>query len=160
MQILLIQEEVVLATEQKQDIRHSFPGVVALRVVALRAMALSAVLLMTGCIWSRVRVNDWDLPQKAARVTEGETKAEELESIMGSKPSVVQNLKSGKKAHVYVFGDTKTKGLNLIFFQVIKSNSAFDTAMFLEDQNGVIEDVMISNNSEDLPWEWWAFGDS
>jgi hypothetical protein len=126
------------------------PGVVVVVVV---------LLLASGCSWSRQRINVQGFHQKAEQVVPGETRAMELEVIFGTPAARVQELSGGEKMHVYSFGEAKTNGLTLILVNISRTNMGVDSGYFIEDSSGVIREKMISNNSRDLPWEWWAFGE-
>jgi hypothetical protein len=41
----------------------------------------------------------------------------------------------------------------------MKTNSGIDTALFLVDEEGVIEEAKIGQNHKEVGWQWWAFGD-
>ena len=47
----------------------------------------------------------------------------------------------------------------MILINISKTNSAIDTASFLVNENNIVEWMQVGNNTEDLPWEWWAFDD-
>ncbi len=118
-----------------------------------------AVLCCAGCTWSRERVNAIDFHTKAATVVPGTTKSSELATILGTPPNATLDIKGGKEVYVYNFGDSKTKGLTLIFVNIMKTSRGEDSAYFVIDSTGVVEEWVVSTNSQDLPWEWWAFGD-
>lgn len=134
-----------------------------LKVMKKRSLSIMACLLpvlcLTGCMWARQKVNIEDFHTKAEAVVEGKTKAGELEGIFGSSPNAIIPQKEGKKVYVYSFGDGKTNGLNLILVNIRKTNLGMDSGYFFIDQNGVVEEKIISSNSKDVPWQWWAFGD-
>jgi len=128
-----------------------------------KALYLLAMLLLTftitGCTWSRIKYNVEDFHTRAARVKVGQTNAADLEKIFGSAPNTIIPGKDDKSIYVYNFGDTKTNGLTLIIVNISKSNVRTDSAYFFVNNAGVVEKASISNNSEDVPWEWWAFGE-
>ena len=95
---------------------------------------------------------------KAKLVKPGETKADDLEKIIGSSPNAVLPLKEGK-IHLYNFGDAKTNGLQLILVNFSKTNAGLDSALFFVNDEGTVTDKIISSNSEKLDWEFWPFGD-
>ena len=123
-------------------------------------LALAALTILTGCHFSRARVNVPDFYERAEQVEIGKTHADDLPAIFGT--PAFQELKlgeEGKKAYVYVFGDAKTESFNMFIFSVGETNSGVDTATFFADENGVIEKTVIGDNSRDLPWDFWAFSD-
>ena len=124
----------------------------------LNAICLCALLLSSGCLWSRVKINDTDFPVKARMVKSNVTTAKDVLKIMGQPPNSVISLKNGRHVYVYNSADSKTKGLNLIFIIITKTNSRADSTYFLINADGVVESVSTAKPGE-LPWEWWAFDD-
>lgn len=61
--------------------------------------------------------------------------------------------------YAYNFGDTKAKGFSLIVINISKANVGLDSAYFFINDKGIVEQSSISSNSQDVPWEWWAFGE-
>lgn len=116
-------------------------------------------LFLGACTFARQKINVEQFHEKAELVVPGETKADELVDILGSPPNAILPLKEGKKVYVYTFGQGKTKGLTLILFNVSKTNVGIDSGYFFIDRNDTVEEKVISNNSREVPWEWWAFGD-
>jgi hypothetical protein len=123
------------------------------------AILLAVPLVLSACHFSRVRVNVENFHDKAAGVEAGSTTSDQLVDMLGTQPNKIIDLEGDKQAYVYIFGDSKTKGLTLIIINILKTNTGIDTAVFVLDSNDVVEEVHISSNSEDLPWEWWAWGD-
>lgn len=126
----------------------------------LRAATVStAVLVMAlgGCSWGRQQINQSDLESRAAQVVAGKTTAAELEEAIGTPTSITPIGRN--QLYAYTFGDSKTEALNLLIINIGKTNTGLDTALFLIDENSVVQDSRIGTNSKDLPWEWWAFGD-
>ena len=125
----------------------------------LLLLSLVAVGFASGCTWSRVKVNSEEVLEKSKQIEVGKTKADELETILGSPPNSIIPLGGEREVQVYNFGDSKTNGLTLIVVNITKTNVRLDSAYFFIDADGVVERVSVSNNSEDVPWEWNAFED-
>lgn len=123
------------------------------------AVVSTVVLVMSlgGCTWGRQQINQSDLESRASNVVVGKTTAAELEQIIGAPTSITPIGRS--QLYAYTFGDSKTEALTLLIINIGKTNTGLDTALFLIDENGVVQDTRIGMNSKDLPWEWWAFGD-
>ena len=115
-------------------------------------------ILASGCTFARNKINVEDFHAKAEKIIPGKTTADETVEIIGSQPSAILELKD-ERAYVYTFGDGKTGGLNLFIFGSRRTNLGIDSAYFFLDKNNVIKRKMISKNSQDLDWDWWAFGD-
>jgi hypothetical protein len=135
-------------------------GVRATRTRIARMLALLGVLCCLGaCTFARAKINAEDVHEKVGNVQVGQTKAAELETIIGSPPNSIIPLPGGREVQIYNFGDSKTNGLTLILLNISKTNLRFDSAYFFIDATGVVERKSVSNYSKDVPWQWWAFGD-
>jgi len=121
-------------------------------------ICLCVALVLSGCMFARNKINVENFHQKADSIIPGKTTSKEVISIIGSPPNGMLQLK-GERAYVYTFGDSKTKGLNLIIFGSRRTNLGIDSAYFFLDDNDVVSRKIISNHSEDLEWNWWAFGE-
>lgn len=119
---------------------------------------LVACLPLGACTFARSEVNDKDFPSLAREVHPGVTTQEELLRRVGTPPSQVILMPAGNRLLIYSYGQSKTKGLTLILFNVTKTNAAVDTAIFLVGKDGVIQEMWVGNNSDKVEWEWWAFG--
>jgi hypothetical protein len=123
------------------------------------ALALLALLALPGCLFSRAQLNAADLETRVSGVVPGKTSMAEVEEAIGGPATSITPVGGGKLLHVYSFGDTKTAGLSLIVLNISRTNSGIDTAFFVVNADGIVEEMSIGQNSKDLPWEWWAFGD-
>lgn len=118
--------------------------------------SLCCMLLNSGCLWSRMKMNDTNMASKALSIRPGETKANELVRKMGQPPSSIIPLKNNKTVYVYNSSESKKKGLNLFIIVISKTNARTDSTYFLVDAAGIVEKVSSAKPGE-LPWEWWAF---
>ena len=116
------------------------------------------VAAVSSCGFNRHQINQADLPERVAGVVPGQTTLAELEAMAGGPATSITPI-GDKRLYVYTFGDAKTKGLYLILLNISKTNSAIDTGIFLVNENNIVEWMQVGNNTEELPWEWWAFGD-
>ena len=122
-------------------------------------LCVGLALSLDGCLWGRQKINVENFHDKATQVKPGKTTAKQLPGIFGTPPNAVITKKNGKEIHVYSFGDSKTKGFVAIIVNFTKENKGLDTAHFYIDANGVVEEKIISTNSQDVAFEWWPFGD-
>ena len=95
---------------------------------------------------------------RVERVQAGSTTASELVSILGSPPNNVIELGGGRSVFIYTFGDSKTESFNIILLEITKSNVGIDSALFVL-RNDIVEKVYVSTNSQNLSWQFWAWGD-
>lgn len=127
------------------------------RLLALTVL-LTCALGSAGCMFSRTVINAPDLRERIARVEPGRTSVPDLERILGTPPTSITPVGKGR-VYAWAFGQGKTAGLNLILFNVHKTNLGIDNALFYVDERDVVQKVSVGQNSKTLPWEWWAFGD-
>jgi hypothetical protein len=120
-------------------------------------LLLAAMTATTGCMFSREQLNVADFPSQVASIQPGRSTLADLEALVGPATSVTPI--GDKRLHVYTFSDSKTMGFNIIVFGVSKTNTGFDTALFLVDSRNVVESFAVTENSKDLPWQFWSFGD-
>jgi len=129
----------------------------------MRSLVLACVLgalLLPGCTFSRAEINDSAIPTRVkADLKKGVTTETQLVASIGTPPGQVILLPNQKRLLVWSYGQSKTEGLTLIVFNSLKTNVAVDTAIFLVGASGVVEEAWVGDNCEDVPWEWWAFGD-
>lgn len=124
------------------------------------AFAVALLLLgVEGCTFSRAQLNAADLEQRVAGVVPGRTRIEEVERLIGGPATSITPVGAGKLLYAWSFGDTKTAGLTLILINIMKTNSGIDTALFLVDGQGVVEETKIGQNHKQVSWQWWPFGD-
>jgi hypothetical protein len=126
---------------------------------AFAGIALLTLCALPGCLFARGQVNASDLPDRVSGVVPGTTTIAQVERMIGGPATSITPLGAGNLLHVYTFGDTKTAGLSLIVLNISRTNSGFDTAFFVVDPSGVVVEMKVGQNSKDLEWEWWAFGD-
>jgi hypothetical protein len=126
---------------------------------SLVAAWLGALAILLGaCTWQRTQINQADLERRVAGVVPGQTTAAQLEQMAGGPPTSITPI-GQKQLYAYTYGDAKTEALTLLIINIGKTNSGIDTALFLIDEDGVVEFTRVGQNSKDIPWEWWAFGD-
>ena len=118
----------------------------------------AVVIALGGCTWGRQQINQADLENRVAGVVPGQTTAAELEKLAGGPPTSITPI-GQKQLYAYTFGNSKSEALTLLIVNIGKTNTGLDTALFLIDENGIVESSRVGTNSKDLPWEWWAFGD-
>jgi hypothetical protein len=120
--------------------------------------AAVVVIALGGCTWGRQQINQADLERRVAGVVPGQTTVAELEQMAGGPPTSITPI-GQKQLYAYTYGDSKSEALTLLIINIGKTNTGLDTALFLIDENGVVESARVGTNSKDLPWQWWAFGD-
>jgi outer membrane protein assembly factor BamE (lipoprotein component of BamABCDE complex) len=123
-------------------------------------LAGAALLLATSaCSWNKTVINEADFLTRADQVIVGQTKREQLPEILGSTPLTWIQTDNGSDVYVYTYGQSKTNGFNIILLGISKTNTRIDSAYFVTDKDGVVSKKFVGTNSQDVPFEWWAFGD-
>jgi hypothetical protein len=126
--------------------------------IVVTALLAALAVALGGCSWNRNQINRADLENRVAGVVPGQTTSAELEKMAGGPPTSITPI-GNKQLWAYTYGDAKTEGLTAIIINISKTNMGIDTALFLIDENGIVQDARVGQNSKDLPWQWWAFGD-
>jgi hypothetical protein len=129
------------------------------RVIVTIAMCLVLAGILSGCTFARQKINIQGFHEKAESIIPGTTKADELDVILGSPPNAILPIANDNQIYLYSFGQGKTCGLNLILLQIQKTIIGFDTGYFLIDKDKIVKEKVVSTNSTDIPWRWWAFGE-
>jgi len=125
----------------------------------LGAVLLAAAVAPAGCVFQKVELNDPSIGRKAQAIVPGETREEQLLEILGVEPTSFITLKEGGKLLNYAYGLSKTGGLNLIVFNTQRTNTGLDTMFLKVNPEGVVTKAWVGDHSENVEWDWWAFGE-
>ncbi len=125
-----------------------------------QTLALLGALVLSSCTFARAEINNSHIPELVAEHLKlGETTSEQVIDAIGTPPGQIIFLPNKEKLLIYNYGQSKTKGFTLILFNSLRTNVAIDTAIFHVDASGKVDEAWIGDNSQDVPWEWWAFGE-
>ncbi len=128
-------------------------------IVHLSFLAVIAALAMTtGCSWSRNKINDTTIVSRQQLIQVGTTPIADVPSILAAAPSAIVPLPSGGNQYSFVFGDSRTNGLNLILFNFAKTNLVTSAIYITSDKDGIVNHVSQSHTA-DPEWQWWPFGE-
>ena len=125
------------------------------------ARVLAAVLiavLMSGCVWSRARINDPEILDRARAIRPGVTKAEELPAILKAQPTR-KRPEGNLVTYEYSYSDTKSKTFTLILVSFSRTEDVTETLYVETDAaTGVVVRVpkLVHHEPE---WRWWPFGE-
>lgn len=127
------------------------------RTSALAAFA-AALSSASGCMWSRVKVNDPDIVERSHAVMEGETSEDELDGILLAKPTM--RMQAGDVTTLaYSFSDTKHNGLMLVLVNFSRSTTLAETLYVdVDRKSGKVKKVHRPRVPEP-EWRFWPFGD-
>lgn len=113
---------------------------------------------LSGCMWSRVKVNDPTVAELAHSVKPGTTTEQELEDILKSHPTLRI---PGKHSTIlgYTYSDTKNHGLMLIAVNFMRSTTVTDTLYVeVDPKTKTVQKVHIPKKRT-TEWRFWPFGD-
>ena len=125
------------------------------------ARVLAAVLiavLMSGCMWSRARINDPAILDRAKAIRPGVTKSEELPAILKAQPTR-KRPEGSLVTYEYSYSDTKSKTFTLILVTFSRTEDVTETLYVETDAaTGVVTRVpkLVHHEPE---WRWWPFGE-
>lgn len=118
----------------------------------LTISVLIATLGANGCAFSR---GDLGAPIDASRVSDiknGRTTEAQVVALLGA-PDRIQEINKRQVFHYYRYA--MKHGTVLVFSRV---NVASDDLYVFFDQNGVVEQVVYGNRTNNLKFQFWPFG--
>lgn len=126
----------------------------------LLAVCVVAVLvtLTEGCMWSRARLNDPEIIERAGAIVPGVTKVSDLPGLLQAQPT--RKRKSGRELTLeYSYSDSKTKVFTLLIVSFSRTESVTETLYVEADaETGVVTRVPRQERHEP-EWRFWPFGD-
>ena len=127
-----------------------------LNVRLLALVMLSS--LAPGCMWSRARINDPEIVERAKAVRPSVTKAEELPSILKAQPT--RKRREGRlMTYEYSYSDTKSKTFTLLLVSFSRTEDTTETLYVETDaETGIVVRVPKLEH-HDPEWRWWPFGE-
>ena len=126
-------------------------------LLAVCVVAVAATL-MEGCMWSRARLNDPEIVERASAIVPGVTKVADLPRLLQAQPT--RKRKSGNDLTLeYSYSDSKTKVFTLIIVSFSRTESVTETLYVEADaETGVVTQVPRQKRHEP-EWRFWPFGD-
>ena len=133
-----------------------------MRMKTRRLTAVCAAVAMTaladGCTWSRARLNDPEILERASAIVPGVTKVAELPKLLQAQPTRMQRT-ADKLVCEYSYADSKTKAFTLILLNFSRTESVTETLYVEADaETGVVTRVPRQVRHEP-EWRFWPFGD-
>ena len=127
------------------------------RILAVCA-AVALAAFAEGCMWSRARLNDPAIVERAASIVPGATKVADLPRLLQAQPTRMH--KAGKEqVYEYSYSDSKTKVFSLIIVSFTRTESVTETLYVEADaETGVVTRVPRVKRHEP-EWRFWPFGD-
>ena len=119
---------------------------------------ISLTILLSGCIWSRARINDPAIVERAKAIRPGITKAVDLPSILKAQPT--RERTDGKSVtYEYSYSDAKSETFTLILVTFSRTEDVTETLYVETDAaTGLVTRVpkLPPHESE---WRCWPFDD-
>ena len=125
-----------------------------LKLVVVAALAA----VSSGCVWSRMRMNDPEIAVRARAITPGQTKVAALPQILCAQPTRKRTV--GKTTTFeYSYSDAKTKSFSIILFTWSRTENVTETLYVEADaETGVVTNVPRLERHEP-EWRFWPFDD-
>ena len=120
--------------------------------------AVALAMLTEGCMWSRARLNDPEIVERASAIVPGVTKVADLSRLLQAQPTRMH--KTGDNlVYEYSYSDAKTKVFTLILLSFSRTESVTETLYIEADaKSGVVTRVPRQKRHEP-EWRFWPFGD-
>ena len=121
-------------------------------------VAAALAVFAEGCMWSRARLNDPEIVERASAIVPGVTKTVDLPRLLQAQPTRMH--KAGKEqVYEYSYSDSKTKVFSLIIVSFTRTESVTETLYVEADaETGVVTRVPRVKRHEP-EWRFWPFGD-
>ncbi len=121
-------------------------------------LVVTSALMLSGCLWGRMRMNDPSITERARLIRVGRTTGAQLADILKAEPTMRL---PGKDATLYgyTYGDTKTHGLMLVIVNFTRATAVTDTLYVeVDPKTDLVRKVHVPPKRE-IEWEYWPFGD-
>ena len=124
----------------------------------IRLFGCSLIVLCSGCMWSRARINDPEILERAKAIKPCVTKARELPAILKAQPT--RKRREGRLVtYEYSYSDSKSKTFSLILVSFSRTEDTTETLYVETDaETGVVLRVPKLEH-HDPEWRWWPFGE-
>ncbi len=111
-----------------------------------------------GCMWSRARLNDPEIVERAAAIVPGVTKVADLSRLLQAQPTRMHK-EGNVQVFEYTYSDTKTKVFTLILLSFSRTESVTET-LYVEADAGTGVVTRVPRQKRHEPeWRFWPFGD-
>lgn len=114
--------------------------------------------LASGCMWSRARINDPEIIERAKAIKPCVTKVRELPSILKAQPT--RKRREGRLVtYEYSYSDAKTKTFSLILVSFSRTEDTTETLYVESDAETGLVTRVPKLERHDPEWRWWPFGE-
>ena len=124
----------------------------------IRLFGYSVIALLSGCIWSRARINDPAIVERAKAIRPGVTKAVDLPTILEVQPT--RQRSEGKSVtYEYSYSDAKSETFSLILVTFSRTEDVTETLYVETDAATGLVTRVPKLASREPEWRCWPFGD-
>lgn len=127
---------------------------------SLLKMTVVAALVSAsaGCMWSRMRMNDPEIVNRARAITPGRTKIADLPRILGAQPTRKRTV-GDAVTYEYSYSDAKTKSFSLILISWSRTENVTETLYVEADARTGLVTAVPRLDHHEPEWRLWPFGD-
>ena len=120
--------------------------------------ALAAAAFAEGCMWSRARLNDPEIVERASAIVPGVTKVADLSRLLQAQPTRLH--KQGNDLICeYSYADSKTKVFTLLLLSFSRTESVTETLYIEADAEAGVVTRVPRQRRHEPEWRFWPFGD-
>lgn len=126
--------------------------------LSIAFLFLAVMIVTEGCMWSRARLNDPEILERAKAIKPGVTKIADLPNILQAQPTRMHKT-DHCLVYEYSFADSKTKVFTIILLSFSRTESVSETLYVEADiETGVVTRIP-QLSQHDPEWRFWPFGD-
>lgn len=109
-------------------------------------------------MWSRARLNDPEIVERASAIVPGVTKVADLSRLLLAQPTRMH--KTGNElVYEYSYADSKTKVFTLILVSFTRTESVTETLYIEADAEAGVVTRVPRHKRHEPEWRFWPFGD-
>ena len=125
----------------------------------LRALCfVLCALAVSGCIWSRARVNDPKIVERAKLIRPGVTREADLPALLAGQPTR-RRFEDGKTIYEYSYSDAKTETFSIIILSFSRTEDVSETLYVEVDPKTGLVTRVPKLTAHEPEWRCWPFGD-
>ena len=109
-------------------------------------------------MWSRARLNDPEIVERASAIVPGVTKVADLPQLLQAQPTRKRKLGNDLTLE-YSYSDSKTKVFTLIIVSFSRTESVTETLYVEADAEAGVVTRVPRQKRHEPEWRFWPFGD-
>lgn len=121
-------------------------------------LAVLALAVLPGCMWSRTRMNDPAVLERARAIRPGVTKAVDLPALLGAQPTR-KRTEGRTVTYEYTYSDAKSKTFTLIIVSFSRTEDVTETLYIETDAETGLVTRVPKLRHHDPEWRFWPFGE-